>query len=67
MFQLSQEHGTAGLKGSLKVINFETQSTGQISSALECVSPSELPIVEELAGVAHSVNLNMDETRQFNG
>jgi len=65
---LSQKHKTAGLKASLnKVNNFETPSTGQISSVLPCVFPSELPIVKELAGAAHSVSPNMDGTRKYNG
>jgi len=64
---LSQEHRIAGLKASLKPIDFWTPSTGQISSALPCVFPLELPIVKELTGAAHSVNPNMDGTRKYNG
>jgi len=62
---LSQEYRAANLNGSFKEKNVETPSTGQMSSASTCVFPLELPIVNELAGIDHSVNLNMDGTRKY--
>lgn len=63
LFQLSQGRRTASLKASLEAIHSGAPLTGQMTSTTGKL-PAELPISKELAGVAHSVNPNLDSSRK---